>query len=99
MTMVLIIVEAEVLNKPVYFGKSGDAAIIDYFLRNNWQVCLLDVENMQGIISSATEIFEVQSGDYSTYFYQSMALECTNILQGKTPATNGDKLKFHMKCN
>ena len=47
MKTVLIIVEAEVLEKPLYFGKSGDFAIIDYFLRHDWNVFLLNANNLQ----------------------------------------------------
>jgi hypothetical protein len=97
MKTVLIIVEAEVLEKPLYFGKSGDFAIIDYFLRNNWNVFLLNANNLQKEIIKEIEVSEVQNEDYSTTFYESITLECCNIRNGKTPSTGADGLKVNLK--
>lgn len=92
MKTAVIIVEQDVLEKPLYFGKSGDLAIIDFFLRKDWQVVLINAHDMQKKNFLPTHGFLVQYKDYTETFYQSMINECHNIVQGKTPATNAEGL-------
>lgn len=90
MNQVLIIVEKDVLNNGKCEGllpsKSGDFAIIGYFLQKNWKVLLLEVSKMQKFEGN---VYEVKSEDFTSQLAQSLLQECENIQNYKKPDFNG----------
>ncbi len=92
---VIIIVEGEILEKPLYFGKSGDLAIIDYFLRKSWRTVVMNANALQG--EGISTAFEVKNNDYTENFYACTLNECWNIINEKTPATNSSGLVINIE--
>lgn len=97
MKTALIIVEEEILEKPIYFGKSGDLSIIDYFLRNNFSVYLINANDLQKNIIDENKIFLVENNVPPELYYNIMQLECENIINRKTPSTSGEDFIITLK--
>ncbi|MFT4967070.1 MAG: hypothetical protein ACI9CD_000065 [Candidatus Deianiraeaceae bacterium] len=96
MNAVVVIVEEEFIKSSHHFGKSGDLAIVDYFIRQGWQVFLLNANFMKGE-SIPQSIYKVVS--YNDTFYEAMVQEWENILNKKTPSYSCERLKVNLELH
>lgn len=97
MKTVLILVEEDIIFKTISLGKSGDFAVINYFLQNNWQVYLATPQMLYNESYISHAVYEVQNIDYSKQYLEAMANEAENILLGRTPDFEGRNVKIKLE--
>lgn len=85
-----VILESDVIHQPFYPGKSGDFAIIDYLLRNNYDTFICDVNDLQVQDLPKLKTLHIKKKDYSQNYHDAILNECRNIINKKTPGFRMD---------
>ena len=89
MKKALIILESDVLTKPLYFGKSGDLTLIYYFLQH-FEVYITSVDK---VLAGNLKVAQIPHAQYQQTYQKCLKHECVNILNSLSPASGAEHLQ------